>query len=48
MLNVKVLAEGVETQQQLELLIELGCDYAQGYLFAKALPEAQATGLINK
>lgn len=35
-LNVSVLAEGVETQQQLDLLIELGCDYAQGYYFSKA------------
>lgn len=36
-LDVKVLAEGVETKQQLDLLIDFGCDYAQGYYFSKPL-----------
>ncbi|WP_298941752.1 GGDEF domain-containing phosphodiesterase [uncultured Psychromonas sp.] len=36
-LNLTVLAEGVETKEQLDALIELGCDYAQGYYFSKAL-----------
>lgn len=34
-MNFMVLAEGVETEQQKELLTEFGCDYIQGYLFAK-------------
>ncbi|WP_100639690.1 EAL and GGDEF domain-containing protein [Marinobacter salexigens] len=40
-LGLRVVAEGVETGQQLGLLRELGCDTAQGYYFSKALP-AQA------
>ncbi|MEH6358930.1 MAG: bifunctional diguanylate cyclase/phosphodiesterase, partial [Pseudomonadales bacterium] len=34
-LNIKVVAEGVETEQQCELLIDYQCDYIQGYYFSK-------------
>ncbi|MNL80143.1 Oxygen sensor protein DosP [compost metagenome] len=37
-LNMKAVAEGVETQEQLESLQVLGCDFAQGYLFGKPQP----------
>jgi EAL domain-containing protein (putative c-di-GMP-specific phosphodiesterase class I) len=36
-LHLKVIAEGVENQQQLDVLSELGCDEVQGYLIAKPL-----------
>lgn len=36
--GVRVTAEGVETAAELELLRQMGCDYAQGYLFAKPVP----------
>lgn len=38
---MKVVAEGVETAQQRARLLELGCDYGQGFLFSLPLePEA--------
>ena len=36
-LNIKAVAEGVETQQNWDLLLELGCDHAQGYFIAKPM-----------
>jgi diguanylate cyclase (GGDEF)-like protein len=37
-LNMKVVAEGIETSWQKEQLEDLGCDYGQGYLLSKPLP----------
>lgn len=41
-LNMKAVAEGVETQEQLESLQALGCDFVQGYLFGKPQPSIDA------
>jgi EAL domain-containing protein (putative c-di-GMP-specific phosphodiesterase class I) len=47
-LGLKVIAEGVETIQQRDLLETMGCDYAQGFLYAKALPVQAFEQLLQK
>lgn|GEM_PF-5081349 len=34
-LGIKVVAEGIETNEQLQILVIEGCDFGQGYLFSK-------------
>lgn len=46
-LGLQVVAEGVETAEQLELLRTLGVEYAQGYLFSEAVPAATLAGWIR-
>lgn len=47
-LRLKVIAEGVETSQQLQLLTELGCDQYQGFYFSPALAPAQLFALVKE
>ncbi len=42
-LQLKVVAEGVETSEQQQFLQQLGCHYGQGYYLAKPMPLAQLT-----
>ncbi|MFT6028703.1 MAG: diguanylate cyclase (GGDEF)-like protein [Oleiphilaceae bacterium] len=40
-LKIEVLAEGIETQDQESSLMGLGCDYAQGFFYSKAIPVSE-------
>ena len=37
-LNLKVICEGVETHEQVEMLLDIGCIYAQGFLYSRPIP----------
>jgi EAL domain-containing protein (putative c-di-GMP-specific phosphodiesterase class I)/GGDEF domain-containing protein len=47
-LNLRVVAEGVETEQQANLLRLLRCDEAQGFLYSKPVPPDEVPGLIRR
>ncbi|MBU4329647.1 MAG: EAL domain-containing protein [Acidobacteria bacterium] len=47
-LNIRVLAEGVETLEQLKFLKESGCDEAQGYLFCRPQPAEDLEKILSK
>jgi EAL domain-containing protein (putative c-di-GMP-specific phosphodiesterase class I) len=46
-LRLKVIAEGVETEEQAKILRLLRCDQMQGYLVAKPLPAADIVRLLS-
>lgn len=47
-LGLKVVAEGIETEQQRALLRAAGCDYGQGYLFSRPVPAHQFDVLLGR
>jgi diguanylate cyclase (GGDEF)-like protein/PAS domain S-box-containing protein len=47
-LGYEVIAEGIETQEQFDIVKKLGCDAAQGYLFSKPVEAEVVTKLLNR
>lgn len=47
-LELGLLAEGVETKEQVDLLQSIGCDQVQGYYYAKPMPEDEFFDLLSK
>ncbi|MGQ9424988.1 putative bifunctional diguanylate cyclase/phosphodiesterase [Gilvimarinus sp. F26214L] len=47
-LNVKTIAEGIETTEQLQFLMEHGCDQGQGFLFSRPLPSHEVLAFLEK
>jgi EAL domain-containing protein (putative c-di-GMP-specific phosphodiesterase class I) len=45
-LGMKVVAEGVETGQQRDLLVAAGCDYGQGYFIARPMPAHELEAFV--
>lgn len=46
-LDFKVLAEGIETPEQMDVLNKMGCDYAQGYWFSRPLTVQQVDEMLT-
>jgi EAL domain-containing protein (putative c-di-GMP-specific phosphodiesterase class I) len=46
-LELNVVAEGVETEDQRKVLADLGCDQMQGFLISRPLPEERLIGLLK-
>jgi len=47
-LKMDIIAEGIETEEQRQLLTDMGCNYGQGYLFSKPVPAAEFEALVLK
>jgi EAL domain-containing protein (putative c-di-GMP-specific phosphodiesterase class I) len=45
---MKIIAEGVESEEQAEQLREMGCDLGQGYYFAEPLPPEEASEFLAR
>ncbi len=46
-MNAKVIAEGVETHEQLDFLRRHGCDYIQGFYFSKPIPQKEFEAMLE-
>ena len=46
-MNLSVVAEGIETDEQREQLLEMGCDFGQGFLFARPLSSQQVLSFLE-
>jgi EAL domain-containing protein (putative c-di-GMP-specific phosphodiesterase class I) len=45
-MNMRVVAEGIERQDQADALVEMPCEYVQGYLYSRPLPNDACTALL--
>ena len=48
LMNLPIVAEGVETQEQADYLRSIGCDYVQGFLYARPMPVTSYEGIMKK
>ena len=48
LLEVPIIAEGVETKEQMELLKNMGCEVIQGYYFSKPVPPEEFEKFITE
>jgi len=46
-LGLEVIAEGIETSEQLSVIRGLGCPYGQGYLFSRPVPSEEAVRFLE-
>ena len=47
-LKMNIVAEGVETSEQLEILLDMGCNFIQGYYFSRPVPENDFLEVLEK
>lgn len=47
-MGLSIVAEGVETEEQVQRLLDLGCDYAQGYYYARPMPVDRFMALLEE
>jgi EAL domain-containing protein (putative c-di-GMP-specific phosphodiesterase class I) len=47
-LGIRVVAEGIENEEQARRLLEMDCDFGQGFLFSKAVPAMRVPGLVER
>ena len=47
-LGIKVVAEGIETAEQERRLLELGCEFGQGFLYSRAVPAGRLPALVER
>jgi EAL domain-containing protein (putative c-di-GMP-specific phosphodiesterase class I) len=47
-MNIGIIAEGIETAEQVKMLAGLGCKHGQGFLYSKPLPAGEIIALLKK
>ena len=47
-LDMNIVAEGIETEEQMKIMSELGIEYIQGYYFSRPIPEAEFLAFLKE